>query len=243
VRKAAVFALLLTVVTNTAVAPMSASHKNEHRVIGTSVQGRPIEATRFGTPGGTVVVVVGVIHGDEDAGLLITKALSQSTIPRGIDLWLVPTINPDGTALGWRTNANQVDLNRNFPYAWSKIGRPGYWQYAGNRRASEPETKAIIKFLREIKPDLGIWYHQNLNIISPGTGLEGKLRERYSQLTDTPLKRITGGRYTGVAVTWQRNTFTSGYGFVVELGSSLSIEQASLHAAAVLQTAILLRDS
>ena len=225
------------------VAPISASHKNEHRVIGTSVQGRPIEATRYGTPGGTVVVVIGVIHGDEDAGLLITEALGQSTVPQGIDLWLVPTINPDGTALSRRTNANQVDLNRNFPYAWSKMGKPGYWQYAGDRRASEPETKAIIKFLREIKPDLGIWYHQDLNIISPGTGLEGKLRERYSQLTDIPLKRITGGRYTGVAVTWQRNTFTSGYGFVVELGSSLSVEQASLHAAAVLQTAILLRDS
>ncbi|MFZ9779970.1 MAG: hypothetical protein ACO3EM_07360, partial [Ilumatobacteraceae bacterium] len=47
----------------------------EERVFGTSVQGRPLVAYRYGTPGGVVVMVVGVIHGDEDAGLLITSAL------------------------------------------------------------------------------------------------------------------------------------------------------------------------
>lgn len=220
----------------------SASHTNEHRIIGTTAQGRSIEAIRLGTPGGVVVVVVGVIHGDEDAGLLITRTLAQRVIPKGIDLWLIPTMNPDGTALGQRTNANQVDLNRNFPYAWSKIGKPGNWQYSGKSRASELETQAIINFFREIKPKLGIWYHQNLNIISPGTGFDGQLRQRYSQLTGIPLKRITGGKYTGVAATWQRNTFTPGYGIVVELGVSLSTAQARAHATAVLQTAIMLRD-
>lgn len=204
------------------------------------MQGRSIEAIRLGTPGGVVVVVVGVIHGDEDAGLLIIRTLEQSDIPQGIDLWLIPTMNPDGTALERRTNANQVDLNRNFPYGWSKIGKPGNWQYSGKTRASEPETKAIISFFNQIKPQLGIWYHQDLSIISPGTGIDGKLRQRYSQLTGIPLKKITGGKYTGVAATWQRNTFTPGYGIVVELGASLSTKQVRRHATAVLQTASLL---
>ena len=214
----------------------------ERRVIGTSVLGTPIEAVRLGTKGGVVVVVVGVIHGNEAAGLLITDALQETVVPNGIDLWIIPTMNPDGTALDRRGNANQVDLNRNFPYNWAKMGKPGYWQFAGKSKASEPETKAIVAFMREIKPTLGIWYHQDLNIISPGTGLEGRMRSTYSQLTGIPIKRITGGIYTGVAATWQRNSIKDGMAFVVELGKTLNSAQAKVHSSAVLNIAMLLRD-
>jgi protein MpaA len=214
----------------------------ERRVIGTSVQGRSLEAYRMGAKGGAVVVIIGVIHGDEDAGLLITDELLKMSAPRGVELWVVPTMNPDGTALDQRGNANLVDLNRNFPYAWAKMGKPGYWQFSGPKRASEPETKAVVKFMREIKPELGIWYHQDLNMISPGTGFEGTLRTRYSQLTGIPLKRITGGTYTGVAATWQRNIFAPGGAFVVELGESLSRDSALVHAQSVHIVAMMVRD-
>ena len=139
----------------------------EERVFGTSVQGRPLVAYRYGTPGGVVVMVVGVIHGDEDAGLLITAALRTLRAPEGVELWIVPSMNPDGTMLQQRGNANRVDLNRNFPLGWAKMGEPGYWQYAGPSKASEPETQAMVAFIREIRPALGIWYHQDLNMISP----------------------------------------------------------------------------
>lgn len=221
--------------------PVSVESFITTRVIGTSVEGRPIEAYRRGTPGGTVVLVIGVIHGDESAGLDIVNKLVTADIPKGIDLWLVPSMNPDGVANNTRTNANGVDLNRNFPYQWGKIGRPGYWQYAGPSRASEPETKAMVKFIREIKPALGIWYHQDLNIISPGTGIDGKLRARYSQLTGIPLKRITGGTYKGIAATWQRNTMSNAYAFVVELGPTpVGDKQIELNTNAVLEVAALL---
>ena len=214
----------------------------ERRVIGTSVEGRPLEALRLGAKGGVVVVVVGVIHGDEDAGLLITDELSKMAAPRGVELWVVPTMNPDGTVLDQRGNANLVDLNRNFPYAWAKMGKPGYWQFSGPKRASEPETKAIVKFMREVKPALGIWYHQDLNMISPGTGFEGNLRTKYSQLTGIPIKRITGGTYTGVAATWQRSTLPRSGAFVVELGPSLTPDAALVHAQAVHIVAMMVRD-
>jgi protein MpaA len=152
-------------------------------------------------------------------------------------------VNPDGTALNQRGNANRVDLNRNFPYNWAKMGKPGYWQYAGPARASEPETKAVVAFMREIKPALGIWYHQDLNMISPGEGLEGTMRNAYSRLTGIPIKRITGGRYTGVAATWQRNTIKNGMAFVVELGETLDTAQAKVHSSAVLNISMLLRDA
>jgi len=209
----------------------------ERRVLGVSVQGREIEAFRYGTEGGTPIMVVGVIHGDEEAGLLITDALRTMNPPAGVDLWIIPTVNPDGTIAATRGNANSVDLNRNFPRDWARQGEPGYWQYAGPSAASEPETKAVVRFVHSVKPALGIWYHQDLNMISPGTGFEGRVRARYAALTQLPLVRITGGRYTGVAATWQRNAVQNGLGFVVELGPTLSSTQARMHADAVMMIA------
>ena len=197
----------------------------------------------MGDPKGVTVAVVGVIHGNEEAGLLITDELLKMQIPKGINMWVIPSMNPDGTALDRRGNANRVDLNRNFPYGWARIGQPGYWQYAGPRRASEVETQALVKFFREIKPALGLWYHQDLNIISPGVGFEGKLRSRYGAITGLPMKRITGGRYTGVAATWQKKGLKNSMAFVVELGKTLSVEQAKVHASAVLDISMMLRDA
>jgi len=212
------------------------------RVIGISVEGRPIEAYRRGTPGGTVVLVVGVIHGDEIAGLAIVNHLMTLAIPAGIDLWLVPSMNPDGAAHVTHTNANGVDLNRNFPYQWKEIFQLGHEEYSGPTRASEPETKAMVKFIREIQPELGIWYHQDLFRISPGTGINGELRARYSQQTGIPLKRITGGTYWGIAATWQRATITNSYSFIVELGPTpVRAKHLLRNANAVLDVAVLRR--
>ena len=215
----------------------------ERRVIGTSIQGRPIEAIRMGDPKGVTVAVIGVIHGNEEAGLLITDELVNMQIPKGVNLWVIPSINPDGTALDRRGNANRVDLNRNFPYGWARIGQPGYWQYSGPNRASEPETKAIVAFFREIKPALGLWYHQDLNIISPSAGFEGEIRARYGAITGLPMTRITGGTYTGVAATWQKRGLKNSMAFVVELGKTLNADEAKVHASAVLDISMMLRDA
>ena len=215
----------------------------ERRVIGTSIQGRPLEAIQMGDPKGVTVVVIGVIHGNEEAGLLITDELVNMQVPKGVNLWVIPSMNPDGTVLNRRGNANRVDLNRNFPYGWARIGQPGYWQYSGPNRASEPETKAIVSFLREIKPALGLWYHQDLNIISPGVGFEGEIRARYGAITGLPMKRITGGTYTGVAATWQKRGLKNSMAFVVELGKTLNTDEAKVHARAVLDISMMLRDA
>ncbi|MEO8364559.1 MAG: M14 family metallopeptidase, partial [Ilumatobacteraceae bacterium] len=163
-------------------------------------------------------------------------------VPTGIDLWLVPSMNPDGAAHITHTNANGVDLNRNFPYQWRKIFQLGNEQYSGPSKASEPETKAMIKFMREIKPEIGIWYHQDLFRISPSTGVNGLLRARYSQQTGIPLKQITGGTYWGIAATWQRMTLPNSYSFVVELpGTPVPPKHLLRNANAVLDVALYLR--
>lgn len=209
----------------------------ETREIGTSVEGRPINAVRRGTAGGRVVLVVGVIHGDEDDGVAILDLLEQYEVPAGVDLWLVESMNPDGQAAQDRHNANQVDLNRNFPAGWGPIGVPGDGQYAGPSEASEPETQAMIAFVDEIRPDLVIWYHQDLFRINPGKGRDGAIRQRYAELVGLPLVSITGGTYTGVAATWVRRTIEPGVSFIVELGATLSPDEADVHARAVLTVA------
>ena len=82
-------------------------------MIGESVQGRDITAYRMGTPGGRVVLLIGVIHGNEAKGVEITKLIRTMPTPPGIDLWIIDSINPDGQAADTRENANGVDLNRN----------------------------------------------------------------------------------------------------------------------------------
>jgi protein MpaA len=207
--------------------------------LGWSVEGRPIFAERFGTIGGRRVLVIGVIHGDEDDGLAIVDELRRRTVPDGVELWIVESMNPDGVANQDRHNANEVDLNRNFPYNWGPIGEPGDGQYAGPGPASEPETQAMVNFMQQLQPDITLWYHQDLFVVNPAQGREGRVRARYAELTGLPMGQITGGTYTGIAATWARNEFrpADGVAFIVELGPTVSPDEASVHADAVLTIA------
>ncbi len=202
--------------------------------IGFSAQGRPIVASHRGTPGGTVILIVGVIHGNENAGLAILEALRTMPLPPGIDLWLMDAMNPDGLANDVRHNGNGVDLNRNFPHDWTQVAEPGVWEYSGTGPASEPETQAFIAFADRIRPALTLWYHQDLYRISPSNRSDGPLRRRYAELTGLPIISVTGGTYTGVAATWVRTTVPEAMSFIVELGPTLSPQEAVVHASAVL---------
>ena len=201
--------------------------------IGASVQGRPITVLHRGTVGGKVILVVGVIHGDEDAALPIVDRLATMPLPAGIDLWLMPRMNPDGQANRVRGNGHGVDLNRNFPHDWQPIAEAGNWEWSGTGPASEPETQAFIAFASRIHPTLTLWYHQDLNIISPTKGKDGPLRKRYAQLTGMPMGGISGGIYHGVAATWVRLKVPNAMSFIIELGATLSRQQALVHADAV----------
>jgi protein MpaA len=210
--------------------------------VGTSIEGRPITAIRRGDDNGRRVLVIGVIHGDEQAGLQVVALLSELPVPPGVDLFLVESMNPDGVAANTRGNANGVDLNRNFPFNWGPIAQPGDWQYAGPEEASEPETRALVEFIAAVRPDLVIWYHQDLYTISPGNGRDGAIRARYAELTGLPMETVTGGTYTGVAAQWARDELAAnqpeaGVAFIVELGPTLSPDEARMHAEAVLTIA------
>jgi protein MpaA len=203
---------------------------------GTSVQGRPLTAVQRGTPGGTPVMVVGVIHGDEEAGLRIVDKLRSVPVPPGIDLWLVPTINPDGTALDRRQNARGVDLNRNFPKSWAPLGSLGNWQYGGPSAASEPETQAMVALLERVRPAITIWYHQDVDVVAPA-GANEAVYTTYAQIVTQKIAEVVGGSYTGTATQFTNSLRPDSTGFVVELPGRVPGTMVLRHATAALAVA------
>lgn len=205
-------------------------------VFGESVHGRKLVATELGDPDSPhKVLVVGVIHGDERAGLAITRDLVRRGPPSGLDLWVVHLANPDGAARGTRQNAHKVDLNRNFPWHWRRQGKRGSHSYSGPRALSEPESQAMRKLILRIRPRLTVWYHQALTLVDQSGG-DGDLERSYARRVGLPLVRLS--RYHGSATSWENEAFPGTTAFVVELrGGSLSRAAARRHAAAYLHIA------
>ena len=143
---------------------------------GRSVRGAALRAVRVPATAGTKpasrVLCSANIHGPELVGGMVALGLLErlsANEPTVVELreraevWVVPCINPDGYARTWtragegslaelRTNANGVDLNRNYPFpAGAKPGRlpgagsphPGDATYRGSAPLSEPETRAL----------------------------------------------------------------------------------------------------
>ena len=77
-----------------------------------------------------------------------------------VNLWVVPVYNPDGFARHTRKNAHGVDPNRNYPYKWARL-TGGY--DSGPKPASEPETRAMMRFLSRVKPAYVLSFHQPLH--------------------------------------------------------------------------------
>jgi protein MpaA len=200
-------------------------------IIGHSVEHRPIAATRVGDPAAAVrVLVVGDVHGNERAGERIVARLERAH-PDGVRMWLIRTANPDGVAAGTRQNARGVDLNRNFPHRWRAGARGTY--YPGPRPASEPETRAVMRLVRRVRPQLAIFYHQHMRIVVRARGADPALQRGYARRTGLPLRSLPA--YHGTAVSWENLVVPGGSAFVVELAGGPA--DARRHARAVLALA------
>jgi protein MpaA len=185
----------------------------ERSVIGRSVQGRPIVSVRSGSEDPTArILVVGAIHGDERAGMKIARLLIALGAPRGAELLVVPTINPDGVAAGTRGNVRGVDLNRNFPFDWRPLTGG---EYSGRGPLSEPESRAAHRLILRERPDVTIWFHQPFGLIDRPAGNPFVAR-RFSRLIGLPLVDLPG-RYPGSASRWQNHRLHDSTAFVAEL--------------------------
>jgi murein peptide amidase A len=187
---------------------------NRTTTFGTSVGGRPLTVTEIGNPNSrSRVLVVGCIHGNEQAGIAVATALASSAAMADADLFIIPDLNPDGVKADTRQNADGVDLNRNFAFRWQRLGQRGSVDYSGPSALSEPESAAAAALIKTIRPTTAIWFHQHLAVVDDSQG-PAALESRFAKLVGLPLASLTD--YPGSAVGWQDATFGPS-AFVVEL--------------------------
>lgn len=167
------------------------------KIGGYSVQGQPIMVHEYGSPSAkNTTLVFSAVHGDEIVPLYISMRMlywlsqNEAAFP---DTYIVvaPLVNPDGTfsTPKTRTNANKVDVNRNFPTAdwesdalskWKKDFKSAPRRYPGEKPNSEPETDFQIKLIERIKPNKILSIHAPLNMIDYD-GPNVLLLERFSK--------------------------------------------------------------
>ena len=99
-------------------------------------------------PGKPMFKYVGNMHGDETLGRQLLVYLIEylcenygkdqrvTKIVNSTDIYIMPSMNPDGFEAGQRENANSRDLNRDFPD-----------QFANRPHKPQPETKALMDWI------------------------------------------------------------------------------------------------
>lgn len=210
--------------------PAVAADPPRPQIVGRSAQGRPILLYRLGDPAASRrVLVVGCIHGDECAAFPVIGRLIRMKPPPGVELWVVPSVDPDGRVLGTRGNAHGVDLNRNFPFKWRRIPRASRY-YAGPRPLSEPESRAVRKLVLRARPQLSIWFHQpERNVRDPDASPSAL---RYARLVGLPFLPLAAP--PGTVAEWTKRKLPGAEAFVVELPpGALALSGVDRHLRAV----------
>ena len=159
-------------------------------VIGRSVEGREIIAEITGGRG-PAYLIFGVIHGNEPAGepllrTFLSHLKAHPELYAGHRLVVIPVLNPDGLLKKSRYNVRGVDLNRNFPAKnFKKSKRNGPYP------SSEPETRALMKMIRQFRPVRILAVHAPLYCVNYD-GPADKLARSMAQASGYPLKPSIG---------------------------------------------------
>jgi Zinc carboxypeptidase len=200
-------------------APAIAAAAPRDFVIGLSAQGRPIEAVQFGA-GPRKLVVVGATHGAPEANTYqLTLALiahfraNPDLVPPGVRLYIIPSLNPDGLALGWRFDAAGVDLNRNMntnldscaENDW-RVTVQGAYGTVSDTGGPYPDSQVESRLIRSFLLDAAgaIFIHSNAGLVFPAAcehPASIAMAEAYAQGSGYrysrfwPLYTITGGMH------------------------------------------------
>ncbi|MGM0423917.1 MAG: M14 family murein peptide amidase A [Thermodesulfobacteriota bacterium] len=125
------------------------------------------------------VLVVGGTHGDEYSSISVLFKWMDilKAHHSGLFHWkFVPLLNPDGLLKpqSSRTNANGVDLNRNFPAPlWGKAGYQRWVEktgkdpryYPGQKPLSQAESIFLVELIQDFQPQAVISLHSPLGLV------------------------------------------------------------------------------
>lgn len=132
---------------------------HQHQIVneGNSVLGRVISSFEFGK-GSFKVLIWSQMHGNESTTtkavydliyyFLSSKFRNSDVIDllNHLKIKIIPVLNPDGSFAWTRTNANEVDLNRDA------------------KDQSQPETKLLMRIINDFKPDFCFNMHDQRSI-------------------------------------------------------------------------------
>ena len=231
------------IVPSTPTEPVVQIPTSSTEIIGTSVNGVPIEAYTFGT-GDTNVLFVGGVHGGYEANTVrLANAMigeftgNLDTIPSDITIHIIPNLNPDVYALpvtasdqARRFNANSVDLNRNFDCRWAPESS---WRSqtvsAGSEAFSEPEAAALRDYVQSINPVAAVFWHSRGNAVFTSECGAGVLpmTETLMNTYATAASYESAGLWTAYQITGDAEGWLASIGIpavTVELETRDSIE-------------------
>jgi hypothetical protein len=148
--------------------------------IGTSVEGRPLMFAKLTAPAKSGIKApsarpefkyVANMHGDEIVGReLMVKLIEDLAMNYGkenritqlldtVQIYIMPSMNPDGAIKRQRGNANNVDLNRSFPDFTTSDNQ--------NTQANrEPEIQAMMKFQSQHKFVFSANFHGGAEVVN-----------------------------------------------------------------------------
>ncbi len=163
-----------------------------HEIIGSSVDGRAIDAYTYGS-GTTNILFVGGMHGGYEWNSVVLAYTYMdyllahlNEIPTKLSITIIPDLNPDGVfkvigkegrfspadvpssgdqSLG-RFNAHKVDLNRNFDCNWAaKSAWKGNIVSGGTSAFSEPESRSLRDFVLKHRPAGVVFWHSQAGAV------------------------------------------------------------------------------
>lgn len=141
--------------------------------IGKTVEDRDIWGVDFGS-GSRKVLMTGAIHAREwiasDLLRRLIRSLAREFPYSNLTVSVLPMLNPDGLVQAetneeglihrkrQKTNANGVDLNRNFDVEWHPEATSPH-NHPGEEPFSEPETRAIRAYVEKSNPEVLFDWH------------------------------------------------------------------------------------
>ncbi len=147
------------------------------------------------------LLVIGVVHGDEWQGEKIIEKMMN--LPHQNRILYIPCLNPDGKYLETRTNANGVDINRNFPAKnWKLLPKDRY--FGGHEPLCESESKFLKEIIDEYHPDAILTLHTPFEVVNYD-GPAKEMAQKMAELSGYGLEESIGyetpgsfGSYFGI---------------------------------------------
>ena len=154
-----------------------------------------------------VLFLIGGFHGDEVEGPYLLERFIDLCKSRerfsNYDIYVIPCLNPDGMMLHQRENANNIDLNRNYPT--SDFQKESFNPHTGKSSSGSPcseiETQWLMGLIEAYRPKQVLSIHSDLQVVD----FDGPAEEWAKQiaiLTGYPLVHNVGYSTPGSFGTW-----------------------------------------